>query len=152
MEPQGRRGSALDCGIKEPYGAVFTVFYNNFQRISEYDEQAIFDEIKCLNIPSNSISKQRNVIAANSEGKDKTLDQIHMEIASLAFFISPYLLIWYLTILFSSFCSDAQLDPETKTRGEYPHWNLLSDAKSVVSFQEVWRSQRKSDDPLYISR
>ena len=69
--------------IKEPDGAVFTVLYKIFQQISDYNNKSIFDEIDELNIPRKSRSNCRNSSANNSGGEEKTLYQMHREIAFL---------------------------------------------------------------------
>ena len=59
--------------------------------MSDDDNQSIFDEIKCLNIQSNSRYNRRNASATNSEGKEKTIDQIQGQIDFLKVKFKEYL-------------------------------------------------------------
>ena len=59
--------------------------------MSDDDNQSIFDEIKCLNIQSNSRYNCRNASATNSEGKEKTIDQIQGQIDFLKVKFKEYL-------------------------------------------------------------
>ena len=77
VDTQGEWGAAPENGIEVPDGAKFTGFYKNFQHISYYYNRSIFDGRKRLNVPRKSRSKHRNSSAANSEGNEKTRNQIH---------------------------------------------------------------------------
>ena len=67
LDTQGGWGSAPECGIKGPYGTIFTRFYKKFKQLYDDENQDILDERKHLNIPNKSHSKRRNTRTTNSE-------------------------------------------------------------------------------------
>ena len=66
--------SATKSRIKVLDVSIFTVFYKNFQQLSDDDKQAIFDERKCLKITRKSLSNPIHSSATISYKKYKTLD------------------------------------------------------------------------------
>ena len=67
-------------GGHAPDGAIFTGFYNNFQKLYNDDKQDIFDTRKRLNIQRKIFSKHKNASLTKSEEKEKILDQMYREI------------------------------------------------------------------------
>jgi hypothetical protein len=77
---QGSQGSAPESGVKGPDGVIFTGFYKNFNRLSDEDKQAIFDERKRLGIVPK---KSRRSKASSVRTKTSALTKLNREIASL---------------------------------------------------------------------